>query len=85
MSMNLSIWRNLVFTGFVACVSASAYAQTDAPPTGPYTLPPLPYAYEALQPHIDAETMRIHHDKHHQAYITNANKLLEDQPQLAKP
>jgi Fe-Mn family superoxide dismutase len=51
---------------------------------GPYTLPPLPYAYEALEPHIDAETMRIHHDKHHQAYISNANKLLADHPELAK-
>jgi hypothetical protein len=50
----------------------------------PLHLPPLPYAYEALQPHIDAETMRIHHDKHHQAYITNANKLLADQPELSK-
>lgn len=53
-------------------------------PDGPYTLPPLPYAYEALEPHIDAETMRIHHSKHHQAYVTNANKLLADQPELAK-
>ena len=53
-------------------------------PSGPYTLPPLPYPYEALEPHIDAETMHFHHDKHHQAYITNANKLLADQPELAK-
>jgi Fe-Mn family superoxide dismutase len=53
-------------------------------PSGPYTLPPLPYAPEALEPHIDAETMRIHHSKHHQAYVTNANKLLADQPELAK-
>jgi Fe-Mn family superoxide dismutase len=77
-----SLWRNLVLAGIAACVSTSLTAQTE--PTGPYTLPPLPYAYEALQPHIDAETMRIHHDKHHQAYITNANKLLADQPELAK-
>ncbi len=55
-----------------------------AEPAGPYTLPPLPYAYDALEPHIDAETMRIHHNKHHQAYVTNANKLLADQPELAK-
>lgn len=40
-------------------------------------LPPLPYAYDALEPHIDAQTMTIHHDKHHQAYIDNANKALE--------
>jgi Fe-Mn family superoxide dismutase len=53
-------------------------------PSGPYTLPPLPYAPEALEPHIDAETMRIHHSKHHKAYVDNANKLLADQPELAK-
>ena len=53
-------------------------------PSGPYTLPPLPYAPEALEPHIDAETMRIHHGKHHKAYVDNANKLLADQPALAK-
>ena len=42
-----------------------------------YTLPPLPYAYDALEPHIDARTMEIHHTKHHQTYIDNANKALE--------
>jgi Fe-Mn family superoxide dismutase len=78
------LWRNFVFASLAACVVTTATAQTDSTPTGPYTLPPLPYAYEALQPHIDAETMRIHHNKHHQAYITNANKLLADQPELAK-
>ncbi len=49
----------------------------------PYELPPLPYAYDALEPHIDARTMEIHHTKHHQAYITNANKALEAYPDLA--
>lgn len=48
-----------------------------------YELPKLPYAYNALEPHIDARTMEIHHTKHHQAYITNANNLLKDQPELA--
>jgi Fe-Mn family superoxide dismutase len=43
----------------------------------PFTLPPLPYAPEALEPHIDAQTMNIHHGKHHNAYVTNANKALE--------
>lgn len=42
-----------------------------------YTLPQLDYAYDALEPHIDAKTMEIHHTKHHNAYITNANKALE--------
>lgn len=45
-----------------------------------YTLPALPYAYNALEPHIDAQTMEIHHTKHHNAYITNVNKALEGNP-----
>lgn len=43
----------------------------------PYTLPPLPYAYDALEPHIDKLTMEIHHDKHHQAYVNNLNAAIE--------
>jgi Fe-Mn family superoxide dismutase len=46
-----------------------------------FTLPQLPYAYNALEPHIDAQTMEIHHTKHHQAYITNLNKALEGKPE----
>jgi superoxide dismutase, Fe-Mn family len=42
----------------------------------PYDLPPLPYDYDALEPHIDADTMRLHHDKHHQTYVDNVNKAL---------
>jgi superoxide dismutase, Fe-Mn family len=42
-----------------------------------FEVPPLPYDYAALEPHIDEETMRLHHDKHHQAYVDNANKALE--------
>jgi Fe-Mn family superoxide dismutase len=50
-----------------------------------FEVPPLPYDYNALEPHIDEQTMRVHHDKHHQAYVDNANKALEgtqwaDQP-----
>ncbi len=49
-----------------------------------YSLPPLPYPAAALEPHIDARTMEIHHGKHHQAYITNVNTALEAHPELAK-
>ena len=49
----------------------------------PHTLPPLPYAATALEPHIDAQTMEIHHGKHHNAYVTNLNAALEKAPALA--
>ncbi len=49
----------------------------------PFTLPPLPYASDALEPHIDKTTMEIHHGKHHGAYVTNLNKALESAPALA--
>ncbi len=48
-----------------------------------FTLPPLPYAPDALEPYIDKMTMEIHHGKHHQAYVTNLNKALESAPNLA--
>ncbi|MEP7288653.1 MAG: superoxide dismutase [Chloroflexota bacterium] len=47
-----------------------------------FELPPLPYDFAALEPHIDAQTMQIHHDKHHQAYVTNLNNALEGHPDL---
>ncbi len=47
-----------------------------------HQLPPLPYAFDALEPHIDAQTMQIHHGKHHQAYVTNLNAALEKYPEL---
>src|SRR5262247_649012 len=66
----------------------TAYAQTAAPgaaaaPAGPFKLPDLPYAFDALEPHIDAQTMQIHHDRHHQAYVNNLNAALEKHPELA--
>jgi len=48
-----------------------------------HTLPPLPYAFDALEPHIDALTMQIHHGKHHQAYVNNLNTALEKAPELS--
>jgi Fe-Mn family superoxide dismutase len=49
----------------------------------PFTLPPLPYAFDALEPYIDARTMEIHHGKHHAAYVANVNKALESAPGLS--
>jgi superoxide dismutase, Fe-Mn family len=48
----------------------------------PFTLPPLPYDYSALEPHIDTQTMQIHHDKHHAAYVNNLNAALESHANL---
>lgn len=47
-----------------------------------YTLPELPYAYDALEPHVDVETMHLHHDKHHNTYVTNLNAAIEKHPEL---
>lgn len=59
----------------------AALAQTVAPPA--FTLPPLGYAVDALEPHIDAETMRIHHERHHAGYVKNLNAIVTDHPSLA--
>uniref|UniRef100_UPI0038CD1C43 superoxide dismutase n=1 Tax=Roseomonas populi TaxID=3121582 RepID=UPI0038CD1C43 len=63
-------------------LARSAQAQTPAP-AGPFSLPPLPYAPNANEPHIDAQTMEIHHGRHHQAYVTALNNALKDHGQLA--
>jgi Fe-Mn family superoxide dismutase len=55
-----------------------------SPADPPFTLPKLPYAYDALEPYIDAQTMTIHHDKHHQAYIDNLNKAVATDPAANK-
>jgi Fe-Mn family superoxide dismutase len=72
-------------TSAQASASAPAsVAEAAAPLTQPFVLPKLGFAYDALEPHIDARTMEIHHSKHHQAYITNANKALAGEPALQK-
>ena len=82
------------FFGAAAGIAATAamprivFAQAAAPvaapaATGPFTLPPLGYAFNVLEPHIDAKTMEIHHDRHHAAYVGNLNTLAKTNPQLA--
>jgi Fe-Mn family superoxide dismutase len=68
--------------GAIAQTNSAAPAATT--PTGPFTLPPLPYAYDALEPFIDARTMEIHHDKHHAAYVANLNKAVTEFPDVGK-
>lgn len=62
---------------------AQAQTQTQGQAAKPFTLPPLGYAYDALEPHIDTKTMTIHHQNHHNAYVNNANALVERYPALA--
>ena len=63
-------------------VSQAVSQVAGAQAAGGYTLPKLPYPVDALEPHIDARTMEIHHDRHHAAYVENVNKALAGQPQL---
>jgi superoxide dismutase, Fe-Mn family len=80
--------RHLMFaaTGIVAAAAAPrlAFAQGQMAPAGPFKLDPLGYPTNALEPHIDAKTMEIHHDRHHQAFITNLNNFAKDNPQIAE-
>ncbi|RYJ01295.1 MAG: superoxide dismutase, partial [Acetobacteraceae bacterium] len=65
----------------LATLLAAPRARAQAP-TGPFTLPPLPYAPNANEPHIDAQTMEIHHGRHHAAYVNNLNAVAKDHSQL---
>jgi Fe-Mn family superoxide dismutase len=67
-------------TALISFGGGRTWAQT--PPAGPFILPPLGYAFDALEPHIDAQTMMIHHDRHHAAYVNNANQLAQRWPDL---
>jgi superoxide dismutase, Fe-Mn family len=82
--------KNTALAGVALAALPGALAQTSpttpavATPEGPFKVPPLPYAYDALEPYIDMETMHIHHDKHHGAYVANLNKAVADYPDVAK-
>ena len=74
-------------TALVTAAAAAvpgALAQPATAPSGPFMLPALPYAFDALEPHIDARTMEIHHDRHHKTYVDNLNKAIAEFPALGK-
>lgn len=83
-----SVLKGLTYTaGFAASalrLRAAAPEQAATAATGPFVLPPLPYAYDALEPYIDAETMHLHHDKHHASYVANLNAAVAGHPELEK-
>ncbi len=81
--------REMVGAGaaLIGAMGIPAEGQTPPPPAapvGPFTLPPLGYAFDALEPYIDAQTMQLHHDKHHKAYVDNLNKAVAPYPNLQK-
>ena len=84
---SMSRRRLMIAATGVAAVAVSpriVFAQTAASaPAGPFKLDPLTYSPNALEPHIDALTMEIHHDRHHQAYVSNLNNLAYEHPQIA--
>ncbi len=86
--MNRTLYLSLVVLGISALVVGAAYYyRTNSKVFGQaqvYVLPPLPYAYNALEPYIDEQTMRIHYTKHHQAYVNKLNAALKDYPQVSK-
>jgi len=71
-------------TAAVATIPGAIAQTSPAAPTGPFTLPALPYAFDALEPHIDARTMEIHHDRHHKTYVDNLNKAIAESPALGQ-
>jgi Fe-Mn family superoxide dismutase len=80
----MTVTRRTLITGITAVAATAALPRlVRAQATGPFTLPPLPYATNVFEPNIDAKTMEIHHDKHHQAYVTNLNTAVKDYGNVA--
>jgi Fe-Mn family superoxide dismutase len=85
--MNSNLTRRAILAGGVGLIAASRPSFLGMPgvlaaPAKEFTLPPQPYAFDALEPYIDARTMEIHHDKHHAAYVNNLNTALKAHPDL---
>jgi superoxide dismutase, Fe-Mn family len=82
--------RDLIAGSGVAAVAlaprlapAKAAAAATSTAAGPFTLEPLPYPADALEPYIDSRTMELHHDQHHAAYVNNLNRIAQEHPQIA--
>ena len=89
MTTRRDVFRVMLGTAAAAALDRPVFASQAPPPTapaaaGPFTLAPLPYPADALEPHIDAQTMTIHHDRHHQAYVNNLNAAVKDRAELQK-
>ena len=78
--MNRSEFLKLAFGTTLSLTAFRSFGWAAPVFAGPFELPPLPYAYDALEPSIDKMTMEIHHDKHHQGYVNNLNKAVEGTP-----
>ena len=76
--------KTIVLGSGAVALSHPAFAADAPPPEGVFKLPPLGYDYDALEPFIDAETMKIHHDKHHAAYVSKLNAAVAEAPGLEK-
>jgi Fe-Mn family superoxide dismutase len=85
--MQAILRRSVMFAGATAALAVATVKARATPiaggPSYPFTLPPLPYAPTANEPHIDAQTMSLHHDKHHAAYVAHLNEAVKDHPQVA--
>jgi Fe-Mn family superoxide dismutase len=78
-----TVTASIATTATTTILASPAAAQgISSNSSGPFSLPPLPYAYDALEPYIDADTMRFHHDRHHAAYVNNLNAAIGRHPQL---
>ena len=84
-TLAVATFASTALSRFSTAFAADGPAAAEPEPTGPYKLPPLPYAYDALEPAIDAETMHLHHDKHHATYVKKLNEALAKEPSFAPP
>jgi len=82
MTRRQAIKTTAIVSATVAVIPSAIAQSTPSASGGPFKLPPLPYAFDALEPYIDARTMEIHHDRHHKGYVDNLNKAVVQIPRL---